>query len=67
MAEQQQEPTIGLSSQYNISSLVGSLMDLQQLVRTFPGIIARAEALAAENEKLKAQIAASASKAVEAE
>jgi hypothetical protein len=66
MADQQQESTVGLSAQYNISVLVNALMDLQQLIRTFPGIIARAEQLGAENEALKVQLAALAPKAVEA-
>jgi regulator of replication initiation timing len=59
MADQQTQGDagIGLSSNYNIVALIGSLMDVQQIVRTMPSIIAGAEALRAENEKLKAKLA----------
>ena len=66
MAEQQQEQAINLGASLNIGVLMGSLMDLQQLLRTVPQIVARAQAVEAENEKLKAQLAALAPKAVEA-
>jgi cell division protein FtsB len=56
MAEQTQEQSIGLSQNLNIGALMGSLLDLQQLLRTVPQIVASAEALKAENEKLKAQL-----------
>lgn len=68
MAEQtQQEQSIGLSQNLNIGALMGSLMDLQQLLRTVPQIVASAEALKAENDKLKAQLEALQPKVVEAE
>jgi hypothetical protein len=68
MAEQtQQEPSIGLSQNLNISTLMGSLLDLQQLLRTVPQIVAAHDALKVENDKLKAQLEALQPKAVEAE
>ena len=54
--QQQGDAGIGLSSSYNIVSLIGSLLDVQQVVRTVPTIIAGAEALRVENEKLKAEV-----------
>jgi cell division protein FtsB len=53
--QQAQEPSIGLSQNLNIGALMGSLLDLQQLLRTVPQIIASAEAMKAENDKLKAE------------
>lgn len=35
---EQQEQSIGLSQNLNIGTLMGSLMDLQQLLRTVPQI-----------------------------
>jgi cell division protein FtsB len=67
MAEQTQEQSIGLSQNLNIGALMGSLMDLQQLLRTVPQIVASAEALKAENDKLKAQLEALQPKGVEGE
>jgi cell fate (sporulation/competence/biofilm development) regulator YlbF (YheA/YmcA/DUF963 family) len=63
---QQQEQSIGLSQNLNIGALMGSLMDLQQLLRTVPQIVASAEALKAENDKLKVQLEALQPKVVEA-
>jgi cell division protein FtsB len=54
--QQQQEQSIGLSQNLNIGALMGSLMDLQQLLRTVPQIVAAHDALKAENDKLKAQL-----------
>jgi len=64
---QQQEQSIGLSQNLNIGALMGSLLDLQQLLRTVPQIVAAHDALKAENEKLKAQLEALQPKVVEAE
>lgn len=71
--QQQGDAGIGLSANYNIVALIGSLMDVQQIVRTMPTIIAGAEQLRAENTELKAKLkdaedrlAALAPKAVEA-
>jgi cell shape-determining protein MreC len=66
MADQQQEQSIGLSQNLNIGALMGSLMDLQQLLRTVPQIVASHDALKAENEQLKAQLEALQPKVVEA-
>jgi uncharacterized protein YceH (UPF0502 family) len=59
MAEQQQqgEPGIGLSANYNINTLIGSLMDAQQIVRSMPSIIAASEARQARITELEAKIA----------
>jgi hypothetical protein len=73
MADQQQEQAINLGNNLNIGVLMGSLMDLQQLVRAVPNIIAAAEQfktqLAEKDAKiadLEARLAALAPKAVEA-
>jgi cell shape-determining protein MreC len=63
--QQQEQAGFGLSQQYNIGGLIGSLMDVQQVIRNVPNFIAAAEALKAENEKLKARIAELEAKAVE--
>ncbi len=67
MAEQtqQQEPGINLGQTYGINSLINSLMDVQQVIRNLPGLLAQLDALKAENEKLKGQLAALAPKVVE--
>ena len=58
MAEQQQvEPGIGLSANYNINTLIGSLMDIQQIVRSMPSIIAGSEARQARIAELEAKVA----------
>lgn len=75
MAEQtQQEPGFNIGTNVNVGALIGSLMDLQQVVRAFPNAIAAVDQLKAQvAEKdakiadLEARLAALAPKAVEAE
>jgi cell division protein FtsB len=53
MAEQTQEPGINLGQTYGINTLISSLMDVQQVIRNLPNLLAQLDALKAENEKLK--------------
>jgi hypothetical protein len=58
MAEQtQQEPGINLGQTYGINTLIGSLMDAQQVIRNIPNLLAQLDALKVENDTLKAQLA----------
>lgn len=66
MADQQQEPGINLGQTYGITTMLSSLMDIQQVIRNIPSMVAQLDVLKAENEKLKSQLAALAPKAVEA-
>jgi hypothetical protein len=53
MAEQTQEPGINLGQTYGINTLISSLMDVQQVIRNLPNLLAQLDAVKAENEKLK--------------
>ena len=70
--QQQGEPGIGLANQYSYSALIGSLMDIQHVLRSVPNIVAGGEAartrvaeLEAKVAELEARLAALAPKAVE--
>lgn len=55
--QQQGEPGIGLSQQYGINTLIGSLMDVQQVLRSVPAIVSAGEAARAKVAELEAKVA----------
>lgn len=57
MSEQQQsEPGIGIQNSFGINTLIGSLMDVQQVLRVIPSMQARIDALTKSEAELKAKL-----------